>query len=358
MLGILLGLFCATVSAHPTYVRVGYTSCTGCHVSSQGGGLLTGYGKGIASTQALIASEPDEDEGTQRYVQALQVRVLNYKTETESRTFPMQFDYLAQLKVTENFWLEGILAVAPKPKDEAPEDEKSPYQRIYARQFGASWSLRSQGTSEDRLSAGIGPLPMGVGLVDHTAYVRGENRQFVTDNPISLRYYAGRQKHYGHLFAYLPNPQEEDGNEEKGGGAQWWYRPIAHVALGAQALYGESAAILRRQGGLLFKAGTSRMAYLAELDRTWRELAKDHSEFRQWAWYQQLSFYPWEYVHLYVSLQGLERDRNFLARERREALGMELRLWSRVTVAYEARTRFSGELKEGSQLVQLFFNGW
>lgn len=358
MLAILLIFFSSKVMAHPTYVRLGYSSCTGCHVSSQGGGLLTGYGKGIASTQALLSSEPDEDESSQKYIHAFQARVLNYKTETESRTFPMQMDYLAQYKLKDHFWLEGILAVAPKPKDEAPEDVKSPYQRIYARQLGLSWSLRARGTTEDRLSFGIGPLPLGVGLVDHTAYVRGENRLFVTDNPISLRYYAGRSSHYGHIFLYAPNPQEEKENKESGAATQWWYRPIPHVALGVQALYGKSQSILRRQSGLLLKAGTGRIAFLGELNRTWRELDDSNSEFRQWTWYQQLSVYPWEYFHAYLSLQGLERDRDFLTRERREAIGIELRLWSRLTLAFETRTRYSGQLKESSQLTQLYFNGW
>lgn len=358
MLGVLALFLSFTSWSHPTFIRLGYSSCTGCHVSAQGGGLLTGYGKGIASTQAMIDSDPEEDESPRRYVQAFQARVMRYQTEEETRTFPMQMDYLAQYKMQEKFWLEGVLAVAPKPKDEAPEDQKSPYQRIYARQLGVSWQLQAKGVSEDRVSAGIGQLPMGLGLVDHTAYVRGENRQFVTDNPISLRYYRARQAHYGQIFAYLPNPQEEKGNKEKGGGGQWFYRPISHVAVGVQGLYGESDSVLRRQSGLLLKAGTGRVAYLAELDRTWRQVKSDQSEFRQWAWYQQLSFYPWDSVHLYLSLQALERDRMFLARERREAIGVEWKLWPKLTISHEMRTRIAGDVRETSHLTQLYLNWW
>ena len=34
------------VSASPTMIRLGYSNCTACHFSPQGGGLLTAYGKG------------------------------------------------------------------------------------------------------------------------------------------------------------------------------------------------------------------------------------------------------------------------------------------------------------------------
>jgi hypothetical protein len=322
-----------------------------------GGGLLTPYGKGIATTQSLISQEPDESEEG-RYVQAFQARVLNYKTETETRTFPMQLDYLAQFKVTDSIWVSGILAVAPKPKNESPEDEKSPYQRLYGREVMVTWVLRAEGFSEDRLQLGLGALPMGVGLVDHTAYVRQENRRFVTDLPIQLKYYWGREKYFGHAFLYRPNPQEEVGNKETGHGVQAWWRPIPHIAIGIQGLSGESDSILRREGGFLLKAGMGRFAYLAEVDRTWREVKDAQSEFRQWAWHQQLSFYAFEHLHIYTSLQGLERDREFLTRERREAIGAEWRIWKYITLAFESRTRVTPEIKEKSQLLQLYVNGW
>lgn len=355
---IILVWMSSETSAHPTYVRLGYTSCTGCHVSSQGGGLLTPYGEGIATSQALISAEPEEDETESRYVQAFQGRLMRYTTEEETRTFPMQLDYLAQFKFTEKIWVNGILAVAPKPKDESPEDEKSPYQRLYGREVSATWALRAEGLKEDRLTLGIGALPMGVGLVDHTAYVRQENRQYVTDLPITLKYYFARDSFFGHAFAYLPNPQEEAGNEESGHGLQTWWRPIRPLAIGAQGLTGETDSIKRRQAGLLLKTGHERFAFLGELNRTWRELQSDKSEFRQWTWFQQASFYPWEHLHLYASLQGLERDRSFQTRERREALGFEWRLWAHITLLFEHRVRVAGELKEKSQLLQLYFNGF
>jgi hypothetical protein len=43
----------AWLLASPTMIRLGYTDCATCHISPQGGGLLTAYGKGIDAAQSL-----------------------------------------------------------------------------------------------------------------------------------------------------------------------------------------------------------------------------------------------------------------------------------------------------------------
>jgi len=47
----------SAASALPTMIRLGYTNCAVCHLSPQGGGLLTPYGKGIDTAQSLFSEE-------------------------------------------------------------------------------------------------------------------------------------------------------------------------------------------------------------------------------------------------------------------------------------------------------------
>jgi len=227
---------------------------------------------------------------------------------------------------------------------------------MYARVLSATWILPTK--LEQRVRVGIGMLPIGLGIVDHTAYVRSDNRLQVTDNPIAAVHYFASTNFQGHSFIYLPNPHEEVENREKGLGMQLWWKAHPHISLGVQGLTGESESIKRRLGGLLLKAGKGRLAFMSEINRTWREIMEDKSEFRQWSWINELSVFPWETVRLYGSLQGLERDRAFIAREQRQALGIDVRVWGRVTLAFEARTRLSGELTERSQLLQAYLNWW
>ena len=55
----------APARALPTMIRLGYTSCASCHISPQGGGLLTEHGRGIDEAQSLRAGEyQPADSGT------------------------------------------------------------------------------------------------------------------------------------------------------------------------------------------------------------------------------------------------------------------------------------------------------
>jgi hypothetical protein len=48
--------------ATPNMIRLGYPTCQSCHLSPQGGGLLTSYGEGIDFAQTLRPREPDTPE--------------------------------------------------------------------------------------------------------------------------------------------------------------------------------------------------------------------------------------------------------------------------------------------------------
>lgn len=343
--------------AFPTYVRLGYNNCTGCHVSSQGGGILTNYGKGIAMTQSLKSTDP-EDEETKSFLWAFQARAMRYKTEADVRVFPMQSDLLMHDRVAEKISVDGVLAMAPRPKDETPENKKPLHERLYARVFQLNFILSEKLNQEDRISIGISPLPMGIGILDHTAFVRAENRFQVTDNPVQLKFYQARQKYLAHHFVFGPNPNEGEGNREKGIGTQTWYRPFPQLSIGAQALYGDTDSITRKMAGALLKAGIGRWALLFEYDFTKRDLKLSNSDFNQKAIFTQLSFYPVDYLSLYASTQSLERDNGFEGKQKRNSFGTELRILSNLSASYEYRIAQIEKQKDASQLLQLSLNWW
>ncbi len=59
---VLLVLAARHADAYPNMIRLGYTSCATCHVSPQGGGVLTRYGRGIDYAQTIRAGEPPDAE--------------------------------------------------------------------------------------------------------------------------------------------------------------------------------------------------------------------------------------------------------------------------------------------------------
>ena len=67
LVALLVLVFAAPAFATPNMIRLGYMTCSSCHLSPQGGGLLTPYGKGIDAAQNLRPQDlADEFDDAQR----------------------------------------------------------------------------------------------------------------------------------------------------------------------------------------------------------------------------------------------------------------------------------------------------
>src|ERR1700750_3042760 len=60
----------ASGEATPNMIRLGYPPCASCHLSPQGGGLLTDYGRGIDAAQTLRPEEVRSSENPAYYRRA------------------------------------------------------------------------------------------------------------------------------------------------------------------------------------------------------------------------------------------------------------------------------------------------
>src|SRR4029077_16645073 len=68
---VIVAATAATASALPTMVRLGYTNCAACHISPQGAGPLTEYGRGIDRAQSLQGGEYHVAEAHRKMLQDL-----------------------------------------------------------------------------------------------------------------------------------------------------------------------------------------------------------------------------------------------------------------------------------------------
>ena len=62
MAAMLVLAWTSVASARPNQIRLGYENCATCHISPQGGGLLTTYGKGIDAAQNLKPQDLGETD--------------------------------------------------------------------------------------------------------------------------------------------------------------------------------------------------------------------------------------------------------------------------------------------------------
>lgn len=343
--------------AHPHYVRLGYTTCTGCHMSSDGSGLLTDYGKGISASESMFARDLDSENMTpSNYHQAFQMRVMNVASPVRNRTFPMQFDYLSSFNFFEQLKLMSILAVSPPENNQSVKSDF--FNRLYFRELSLELTINNKANFEDRFKMGVGLLPLGIGLVDHTAYVRATNRLFVTDIPLHFSYYQNRAHYNFDGFVFLPHPKELELNAERGIGGRFFYKFNPKFSLGPQFLLGNSKSINRQMTGVLIKAGKDKFSYLGELDYTRRTIKADQSKFTQWAIYQGLSYFPWAYLSPSITYQKLIMNDTFKTEEERYAFLIDWKIFTTFSFSTEMRYKKNDTHKETEYLSQAYLNWW
>lgn len=70
LVALLLMASAGTAAATPNMIRLGYLTCSSCHLSPQGGGLLTPYGTGIDAAQNLRPQDLGEefDESARKWL--------------------------------------------------------------------------------------------------------------------------------------------------------------------------------------------------------------------------------------------------------------------------------------------------
>ena len=344
--------------AYPNYILQGYSSCIGCHYNPAGGGMLTPYGKGISSTQSLHSTELTEAEeeklSTQKYFQAFQGRLLDYKTVNKNRFFPMQAEYFGRYDINPSWKVNLSVAVSPKPENEDPNEPSKTYQRTYARVAEVNYNY----DPKHLFLAGISPLPLGLGLVDHTDFVRANNRLQITDIPFNVKAFTIADNYTYNYFLYLPHYLESHDNKEKGFGGQYWYLINKNLSLGIQGLVGSSPSIKRKIAGVLLKGGYQKFSYLGEADYTHRTLSTDNIQFGQWAYYNEFNYHLTDWFKIAYAFQGLKKDRDYESSETRHSFMLQAKLLRSFTFMYEARLRRSNSTNEVSHLIQGFYQWW
>lgn len=118
--------------AYPEMVRHGYSNCTACHISPNGGGLLTTYGKSLASelltynwSKAVKKStEPASDVVVNNWLSGADARMLLFhrtnEYENSYQMIPMQLDVNSAYNTDNYAFVLGLGLSGSKPSSEGP----------------------------------------------------------------------------------------------------------------------------------------------------------------------------------------------------------------------------------------------
>jgi len=342
--GVLIYLLAhaAPALASPTMIRLGYSDCVSCHVSPQGGGLLTSYGRGIDVAQSLRAREtPPSDADTRRFLYDVrfvaigqQATALASHTSSVSSTFNLFARTSTRLsehqRLTSTFGLAGpalgsstqggATVIVPK----------------------AIWEYRPKDGFE--LSAGREELPTGIGLPDPQAYVRRNTNPGTTAYPTQVKAFFWNKRFQFTPYAFAPGGEEDVRLRQWGAGALggvdvWKGRAI----LGLSGVDSRSAAFNRRSVGAYARLGFGRWGVLAEHEVTGRSSTETNVATTQYvAGHTQVFFAPYEWLVTSLGAEELTMHGATTGRAYRLAPGAQVRVSDNLTVAFTMRDVFAG----------------
>jgi hypothetical protein len=337
-------------------VRVGYPTCVACHLSPQGRGLLTDYGKGIDEAESLRGGvyEPPPEQRRLLHDVRLQLQA-NETGGTAPATAQARFWYRNATFLTRRSRV-GLTLSAGVPyagglEAGRPVFSPSPSMPVLF-VSRAMWEYRPRENVE--IAIGRDALPSGLEIADQASFIRQYNHQGVADVPTQAKLFWWTKRTMVTPYVFGPSGHERPGHGSRGGGVN--AELIAardHVVVGVSARQSSSDVFDDRLLGGYVRAGFGRWGILAEHDITRRTRQPD--PFNRYTGYSQVFFYPTRWILASLALEQLQVDAPYAERKFRLRPGVSLRLTSEATVAFSMRDQWSADGPRGTTYsVQLF----
>jgi hypothetical protein len=342
-------LLCAVIQvtpalAAPTMIRLGYADCAACHVSPQGGGLLTSYGRGVDVAQSARARElPPSDADTRRYLYDVRfvavgqdARALASHTSTVSSTFQVQLRN--SLRLGDHNRLTYTLGLSGETLPASSTQTRGSAQLIVPK---AIWEFRPKDGIE--LSVGREELPTGVGLPDPQAYMRKSTDPGNTVYPTQIKAFIYTHRLQLAPFVFGPGGDEDPRLQQWGVGTLagvnvWKQRAVVGVSL----LDSQSPAFDRRSVGAYARLGFGRWGILTQHEMTGRSSIASPATTQYLAGHTQVFFAAKEWLVTSLGAEELVVDGTSNSRAYRVAPGVQLRASETLTVSFTMRDVFAG----------------
>jgi hypothetical protein len=320
--GAAMMLLAARAEAYPHFqLSTGVNRCSSCHYAPAGGGLLNGFGRFESADEVSgrnwpwrRSPAPAGDEKPLHGAVALprwldlggdaRLALLTNKESDASREWhviPMQADLHGRLALS-GFSLNGTAGLrgTSRPRDQPASSYFVSREHYLMWQGERGWYAR----------AGRFMPPFGLGLVDHTAYVRRYLGFDLLDESYggSAGYLADRFEL--HATGFFWNPYVARENDERGGTAYGEVR-LGPTAWGGSFRFGDADAARRVIGGVTGKVWLTRahVMFLGEGDvarQTFHDVPGAGRD--QLASYLGVVYRPWRGVYLGAAHEFFDED--------------------------------------------------
>ena len=345
---IIIAGHAGTAVASPTMIRLGYRDCASCHLSPQGGGLLTPYGKGVDEAQSLRAREIPIVEAPQprflydaRFIAAAQLASSHADgTRTTASTFRLM--------------LRGALNLHERHRLNYSVGLESPTLSSSNRAIGTSTAANVvvpkalweyQATEGLQLAVGRDEMPSGIGLPDPLTFMRRGSDPGNTAYPTQVKAFWHNERLEITPYVFGPGGDEEIEAQQYGAGVVagvdvWKQRAVLGVsARSAHAV--SDTGLDRRSIGAFARLGFGKWGILAEHDLSSRT-AEAVPSTRYLAGHTQVFFAPVEWLVTSLGAEHLVIEGPRPSHVYRLAPGVQARLSNNLTLLFNTRDVFTG----------------
>jgi len=256
-------------AASPTMIRLGYPSCAACHVSPQGAGLLTDYGKGIDLAQSIFVREynPDPQAPPRRFRQDVRA-LLGYQytsgllpAHDGTASTDAQVWHRAAAWLTPQQRLSSIILVDGWP-DDSTKVSADPKLVVTK----AVWEYRPKDGLE--LVVGRDSLPSGLENADHQRELRRLIARGARSYPTQAKLFWWTDRVQVTPYVFGPGGDEAKVDRQYGAGALAGLVTLQqHAVIGLSARAARSEVTNDRRVGMYARLGFGKWGILTEHDR-------------------------------------------------------------------------------------------
>lgn len=325
----------APVDAAPNMIRLGYPTCQSCHLTPQGGGLLTSYGWGIDLSKPLRPEEPDEVEYG---VDELGSR-FNYDARLSlgidrQPPAPTAYGYSVSLRTAVGLMPSHRLVYAATVRSSTLTRE-GPGGAVDVSTSSLYWLYQPRpGLS---FTVGRDDLPTGLGLQDTQALFHRMDNPNVPAKPAQAKVFWWDDRWQVSAYAFGPDGSQGAPQVKAGGGGAlvganlWRDRVVA----GFTTRVTRAGGFGRSNAGLFARIGlTEHWGILAEHDLT-RRATNGGADRTHLAGHTQLFFVPYDWLQTSFAVEHLRTSGG--ADTWRLSPSADLRLTSNIKLAVGIR---------------------
>lgn len=266
--------------AYPQFQLSSDTTCTACHISPSGGGLLNENGLNTADTMSQFGTAPEFMYGKVEPPGWLQLggdaRVLSGYMQAPQRylvTLPMQGDAYAHAS-------KGAFSVQLTAGFRPAQEDNRVLTSVWAREHYVMWQSNPGEREGQWIRAGHFMPVFGLRFVEHPMYTRRFGGTPLLGEKYGVSFSMIDEKWEAHVSGFLKDPFLDEVMPANGAAAYGEYRLGGHTQLGGGVMFKQSDwdqyrhyAITAKHylptPGLLLMAEAQYITYLVEGSKDW-----------------------------------------------------------------------------------------